>query len=99
MNVAIVFDVTENLPELRKRMKALGYYDRWLNTKPNNPSEIYNLPTSLLWKVDTDFAKALNELNSTITAMQAENTPIILLRCVTFSVNPWGGIIGVANTI
>lgn len=93
MQVIITYDLSDGQSEVKNEMVKKGYHSAWVAN-----SITYYLPSTSLWKQDTELATAKRDLEETIQVLN--NTAkfstkyIRLLRCIVLPASPWDGIPG-----
>jgi len=92
MNAVIIFNISNNQEEIVKNgMIARGYFNYWVVAAVGNtPAVPYDLPTNCVWKANTEFQTALNDLNSVVAQLNIDRTPpLTVTRYVALSSVPW----------
>jgi len=92
MNSVIIFDVSgDNNPTQRvvAGMAARGYVKNW---QSNN--QTFFLPHNIVWKPNTEFRQAYDDLQQVIQQLNFQNPPITIRRCVILNSSPWMAING-----
>ena len=94
MNSFIIFDVNSRTDELKALLRTRGYYTQWAAS-----GNTFNLPANSMWKLNCELSQAKSEIQSAINSINANGgEPIILLRLIIVSNNPWDGITGQSVT-
>ncbi len=94
MNAFIVFDVSVKSGEVKNGLIVKGYWPSWSSPETRKS---FHLPVNCLWKPNIELAQAkidIQNVISTLNLLTPNAPPIILLRCITLSVNPWDGFEG-----
>jgi len=87
MNAVVIFDVN-NPKQVRELMRAQGYATTW-SSGEGEEKKIFNLPSNVVWKPNTELQKAYNDLVS-IVAISGNK----LERCMVLNSTPWFGVVG-----
>lgn len=84
MDAVINYDVSGRHTDVKARMRALGYSDRW-----GLDGTTYYLPNTTLWKQETELATAVQDIQTVAGQLQVR-----LERAVALKAQPWFAIAG-----
>lgn len=84
VSILISYDISEKHKDMKKELKALGYFDGWKDC---------NLPNTTLWKKEGTVDQANQDMQST-----AKKIGVRLERAVAVSFSQWAGIQGDPHT-
>src|SRR4051812_42324008 len=93
MNTVIVFEVSDHHTEVRTELLGMGYMSAWMAGLNNTVR--YNLPSSMLWKVNIPLEQGSIDVESAIRSVNTRlSLQIRLFRCISLGSFPWNGIVG-----